>query len=119
MDAPRTFHLHMISDATGETLVAVAKAVRVQYSQVRAIEHIHPLESGFLRRKFRRARRPARPRLAVNRAFQDAGAWLHDANAANSQSLRGTRGFEVLKTMLGRPARLPGLANGLTARSAF
>ena len=43
MDAPRTFHLHMISDATGETLVAVAKAVRVQYSQVRAIEHIHPL----------------------------------------------------------------------------
>src|SRR5687768_4869025 len=43
MDAPRTFHLHMISDATGETLVAIAKAVRVQYSQVRAIEHIHPL----------------------------------------------------------------------------
>ena len=43
MDAPRTFHLHMISDATGETLVAVAKAVRVQYSQVRAIEHVHPL----------------------------------------------------------------------------
>ena len=28
MDAPRTFHLHMISDATGETLVAIAKAVR-------------------------------------------------------------------------------------------
>ena len=43
MDAPRSFHLHMISDATGETLVAIAKAVRVQYSQVRAIEHIHPL----------------------------------------------------------------------------
>ena len=31
MDSPRTFHLHMISDATGETLVAIAKAVRVQY----------------------------------------------------------------------------------------
>jgi [pyruvate, water dikinase]-phosphate phosphotransferase / [pyruvate, water dikinase] kinase len=43
MDAPRSFHLHMISDSTGETLVAIAKAVRVQYSQVRAIEHIHPL----------------------------------------------------------------------------
>ncbi len=43
MDAPRSFHLHMISDATGETLVAIAKAVRVQYSQARAIEHIHPL----------------------------------------------------------------------------
>lgn len=43
MDTPRSFHLHMISDATGETLVAIAKAVRVQYSQARAIEHIHPL----------------------------------------------------------------------------
>jgi regulator of PEP synthase PpsR (kinase-PPPase family) len=43
MDAPRSFHLHMISDATGETLVGIAKAVRVQYSQARAIEHIHPL----------------------------------------------------------------------------
>ncbi|MGC2409460.1 MAG: pyruvate, water dikinase regulatory protein [Methyloceanibacter sp.] len=43
MDTPRSFHLHMISDATGETLVAIAKAVRVQYPQVRAIEHIHPL----------------------------------------------------------------------------
>ncbi len=43
MDIPRTFHLHMISDATGETLVTIAKAVRVQYAQVRAIEHLHPL----------------------------------------------------------------------------
>jgi regulator of PEP synthase PpsR (kinase-PPPase family) len=33
----------MISDATGETLTAIAKAVRVQYAQVRAIEHLHPL----------------------------------------------------------------------------
>ena len=33
----------MISDATGETLVTIAKAVRVQYAQVRAIEHMHPL----------------------------------------------------------------------------
>jgi len=39
----RTFHLHMISDATGETLATIAKAVRVQYKQVRAIEHLHPL----------------------------------------------------------------------------
>ena len=43
MDIPRSFHLHMISDATGETLVNIAKAVRVQYGQVRAIEHLHPL----------------------------------------------------------------------------
>jgi regulator of PEP synthase PpsR (kinase-PPPase family) len=33
----------MISDATGETLSTIAKAVRVQYAQVRAIEHLHPL----------------------------------------------------------------------------
>jgi len=43
MDIQRTFHLHMVSDATGETLSAIAKAVRVQYAQVRAIEHLHPL----------------------------------------------------------------------------
>ena len=36
MDAPRTFHLHMISDATGETLVAVGQGRAAQYSQVRA-----------------------------------------------------------------------------------
>lgn len=43
MDIQRTFHLHMISDATGETLATIAKAVRVQIAQVRAIEHLHPL----------------------------------------------------------------------------
>jgi regulator of PEP synthase PpsR (kinase-PPPase family) len=43
MDILRSFHLHMISDATGETLATIAKAVRVQYAQIRAIEHLHPL----------------------------------------------------------------------------
>lgn len=37
------FHLHLISDATGETLTTMAKAAAVQYPQVRAIEHVHPL----------------------------------------------------------------------------
>lgn len=37
------FHLHLISDSTGETLTTMAKAAAVQYSQVRPIEHIHPL----------------------------------------------------------------------------
>ena len=37
------FHLHLISDATGETLLTMAKAAAVQYSQVRPIEHVHPL----------------------------------------------------------------------------
>ena len=39
----RTFHLHLISDATGETLTTIAKAVGVQYAMVRAVEHLHPL----------------------------------------------------------------------------
>ncbi|MEZ5926214.1 MAG: pyruvate, water dikinase regulatory protein [Hyphomicrobiaceae bacterium] len=38
-----TFHLHLVSDSTGETLRAIAKAVAVQYAQVRATEHVHPL----------------------------------------------------------------------------
>jgi regulator of PEP synthase PpsR (kinase-PPPase family) len=41
--APDAFHLHLISDATGETLTTMAKAAAVQYPQVRAIEHVHPL----------------------------------------------------------------------------
>lgn len=42
-DLPRYFHLHLVSDATGETLTAVAKAATVQYSEIRAVEHVHPL----------------------------------------------------------------------------
>ena len=37
------FHLHLISDATGETLMAVSRAVVAQYQGVTAMEHIYPL----------------------------------------------------------------------------
>jgi regulator of PEP synthase PpsR (kinase-PPPase family) len=37
------FHLHMISDATGETLITVARAATSQYVDIRAIEHLHSL----------------------------------------------------------------------------
>lgn len=40
---PSYFHLHLVSDATGETLSVIAKAAVVQYAKVRAIEHLHPL----------------------------------------------------------------------------
>jgi [pyruvate, water dikinase]-phosphate phosphotransferase / [pyruvate, water dikinase] kinase len=40
---PSYFHLHLISDSTGETLTTIAKAAAVQYAQVRPIEHVHPL----------------------------------------------------------------------------
>jgi len=42
-DLPSFFHLHLVSDSTGETLTTIAKAASVQYAQVRAIEHVHPL----------------------------------------------------------------------------
>lgn len=37
------FHLHLISDATGETLLAAGRAASAQYANARAIEHIYPL----------------------------------------------------------------------------
>ncbi|MEZ5872999.1 MAG: pyruvate, water dikinase regulatory protein [Nitratireductor sp.] len=37
------FHLHLISDATGETLMATSRAVTSQYKQSQAIEHVYPL----------------------------------------------------------------------------
>lgn len=36
------FHLHLISDSTGETLVTVARAARAQYNNVAAVEHVYP-----------------------------------------------------------------------------
>lgn len=44
MNKPRSFfHLHLISDATGETLLAAGRAASAQYKDARAIEHIYPL----------------------------------------------------------------------------
>ncbi|MGL4976152.1 MAG: pyruvate, water dikinase regulatory protein [Bosea sp. (in: a-proteobacteria)] len=37
------FHVHLVSDATGETLIAVSRAAAAQYETVSAIEHIYPL----------------------------------------------------------------------------
>ncbi|WP_274626880.1 pyruvate, water dikinase regulatory protein [Arvimicrobium flavum] len=44
MNKPQSFfHLHLISDATGETLLAAGRAASAQYKDARAIEHIYPL----------------------------------------------------------------------------
>ncbi len=40
---PSYFHLHLVSDSTGETLTTIAKAATVQYAEMRAIEHVYPL----------------------------------------------------------------------------
>src|SRR5262249_61961262 len=37
------FHLHLVSDATGETLTTVARAATAQYTKVSAVEHAYPL----------------------------------------------------------------------------
>jgi regulator of PEP synthase PpsR (kinase-PPPase family) len=37
------FHLHLVSDATGETLTTVARAATAQYIKVQPVEHVYPL----------------------------------------------------------------------------
>lgn len=37
------FHLHLVSDSTGETLIAVSRAAAAQYQGIASIEHIYPL----------------------------------------------------------------------------
>lgn len=37
------FHLHMISDSTGETLSTTGRAVAAQYTNWRAVEHVTPM----------------------------------------------------------------------------
>ena len=37
------FHLHLVSDATGETLTAVAKAACAQFEAMKSIEHVYAL----------------------------------------------------------------------------
>ncbi|NEW86988.1 MULTISPECIES: pyruvate, water dikinase regulatory protein [Rhodopseudomonas] len=37
------FHLHLVSDSTGETLITVSRAVTAQYANVTPVEHVYPL----------------------------------------------------------------------------
>ncbi|HEY8440744.1 MAG TPA: pyruvate, water dikinase regulatory protein [Xanthobacteraceae bacterium] len=37
------FHLHLVSDATGETLTTVARAATAQYTKIFPVEHVYPL----------------------------------------------------------------------------
>ncbi|WP_038360876.1 pyruvate, water dikinase regulatory protein [Bosea sp. 117] len=43
MTSESYFHLHLVSDSTGETLISVGRAAAAQYSHVKPIEHIYPL----------------------------------------------------------------------------
>ena len=37
------FHLHLVSDATGDTLIMVARAAAAQYANVAPVEHLYPM----------------------------------------------------------------------------
>lgn len=39
VDQPSTFHLHLVSDATGETIQAIARACLAQFDHVDTVEH--------------------------------------------------------------------------------
>lgn len=41
--AKKFFHIHLVSDATGETLNTVARAAAAQYADFQAVEHVHAL----------------------------------------------------------------------------
>ena len=43
MPEPGYFHLHLVSDATGETLITVARAAAAQYANVHPVEHLYPM----------------------------------------------------------------------------
>lgn len=42
-DTNHHFHLHLVSDSTGETLLATSRAVVARYQNAQAIEHIYPM----------------------------------------------------------------------------
>lgn len=39
----KKFHIHLVSDSTGETLIMAGRAVAAQYPAISALEHIYPL----------------------------------------------------------------------------
>lgn len=41
MKEKKSFHLHMVSDATGETVISCGRAVASQYAMFHAIEHVY------------------------------------------------------------------------------
>ncbi|MGL5734664.1 MAG: kinase/pyrophosphorylase, partial [Beijerinckiaceae bacterium] len=41
---PRSyFHVHLVSDATGETLISISRAAAAQYEGTAVIEHFYPM----------------------------------------------------------------------------
>ena len=85
------FHLHLVSDATGETLIMVARAAAAQYANVAPVEHLYPMV---------RSRRQLD--LAVNEITESPGVVLYTllddelSEAANAWGLSSFPYFAVL-----------------------
>ena len=60
------FHLHMVSDATGETLITVARAAAAQYANVSPVEHLYPM-----------VRTPRQLEMALNEIAESPGLVLY------------------------------------------
>jgi regulator of PEP synthase PpsR (kinase-PPPase family) len=104
----RYFHLHLVSDATGETLIAVARAAAAQYKHTHAIEHVHSL-----------VRTPAMVEQALAGIEQSPGLVLYTLVDANLASLleSGCRNLVVPCTSVLDPV-LAAFQSHLGTRSA-
>jgi regulator of PEP synthase PpsR (kinase-PPPase family) len=100
---PSVFHLHLVSDATGETLNAVAKAACAQF-EVPAVEHVHSLVR--TTRQLDRVLKEIEdhPGLVM---YTMVNPELRDALVAGCQALRITT-IAVLEPVLSAMARFLG-----------
>ena len=86
------FHLHMISDSTGETLITVARAVAAQYANVTPVEHVYPLIRS--QKQLDRVLPKSRKRRAsfCSRCWKriSSGGWKRSAARSTSRACRSS-----------------------------
>ena len=99
------FHLHLVSDSTGETLITVARAVAAQYANVTPVEHVYPL----VRSQKQLERAWWKSRSARHRAFtlleKDLVARLNRARKSISRACRSRPVMQSFQAYLGLPPR--------------
>src|SRR3981081_1182477 len=82
------FHLHLVSDSTGETLITVARAAAAQYVTVHPVEHVYPAVPTTKAPARRVNQKQARPRAQRNRKRARRRS-LHAARAGSDRAPRG------------------------------
>jgi regulator of PEP synthase PpsR (kinase-PPPase family) len=104
------FHLHLVSDSTGETLIAASRAVAAQYQDVSSIEHIYPLVRTRTQLERAIADIEASPGIVLfTLVDQELLARLEEAcRESGSPCLSVLRPIvDVFQSYLGRPAPAP------------